>query len=44
LFGQKDNSCGYDTPLTLYYLINDLVHLPNPTSGVQGTKNIGLYT
>jgi len=30
LFGRNDNPCEYDTLLTLYYLVNDLVHLPNP--------------
>jgi len=31
LFRRNDNLCGYDTLLTLYYYVNDLVHLPNST-------------
>jgi len=29
-----DNPCGYDIYLPLYYLVNDFVHLSNPTISI----------
>jgi len=40
LFGRNNNPCGYDTHLSLYYLVNDLVHLPNSTISTLGSTLI----